>query len=273
MQKFSVLMSVYAKEKPDYLHRAIQSIWDDQSVKPDQIILVQDGPLTDELHKIIKIWDNKLNNKFKNIILNKNVGLGDALNSGIQACSYELIARMDTDDIASKDRFTKQLAIFQEQEIDICGSWVSEFDTDENHITSFRKVPEHHNKIVEFSKKRNPLNHPAVMYKKSAVQKAGGYIRMTWFEDYYLWSRMLLAGARVYNIQEPLVNMRAGYSQLERRKGFQYAYQEFIFQKRLLKIGFINKTEFMKNIAIRLSVRILPRKMVTILYNKIRNIE
>ena len=268
--KFSVLMSIYHKEKPKYFDRCMQSIWDEQSVKPNEIVLIQDGKLTDELYKAIEKWQEKLGTGFKTIPLEKNVGLGDALNIGLQNCSYELVARMDTDDIAMLDRFEKQLKVFEDSDIDICSSWVSEFDSDENEIVSYRKLPKDHDEIASFARKRCPINHPAVMYKKSEVQKAGGYKKMMWFEDYYLWARMILNGAKFYNIQEPLVNMRAGYGQLERRSGFKYAIEEYRFLKKLKEIGFLNSFEFYKSLLVRFIVRVLPKKVVKIVYKKLR---
>ena len=164
--KFSVLMSIYKKEEPKYFNRAMQSIWDEQTVKPDEIVLVQDGTLTDGLHKAIDEKKEKIGEVFKTVPLEKNVGLGDALNAGIKHCSYELIARMDTDDISIPNRFEKQLKAFENNDIDICSSWVSEFDSDENEIILYRKLPEKHNEIIVYSKMRSPINHPAVMYKK-----------------------------------------------------------------------------------------------------------
>ena len=140
--KFSVLMSIYNKEKPEYFNRAMQSIWDEQTVKPDEIVLVQDGKLTDELYNSIEQWKEKLKKIFKTIPLEVNVGLGDALNIGIKHCNFELIARMDTDDISLPNRFEKQLKVFENKNIDICSTWVSEFEDDENKIISYRKLPE-----------------------------------------------------------------------------------------------------------------------------------
>ena len=268
--KFSVLMSIYYKEKPEYFDRAMQSIWDEQNVKPDEIVLVQDGKLTDELYEAINQWNNKIGNIFKTIPLEENVGLGDALNIGLKKCSYELVARMDTDDIAKQNRFEKQLKVFENSDIDICSSWVSEFDNDENKIISYRRVPQTHEEIVDFAKKRCPINHPAVMYKKSEVQNANGYKNMMWFEDYYLWVRMILNGAKFYNIQEPLVNMRAGYGQLERRSGFKYAIEEYKFLKKLKEIGFLNGFEFYRNLLVRFIARVLPKKIVKVVYKQIR---
>jgi len=268
--KFSVLMSLYYKEKAEYFDKCMESIWDEQTVKPNEIILVEDGKLTDELYEVIEKWKEKLGDSFKTIPLEQNVGLGDALNIGLQNCSYEMVARMDTDDISLSNRFEKQLKIFEDSDIDVCGSWVSEFDNNENEIISYRKIPKNHNEIIKFAKKRNPLNHPSVMYKKSIVENAGGYKKMMWFEDYYLWIRMMLNGAKFFNIQEPLVNMRAGYGQLERRSGFKYAIEEYKFQKAIFYLGFISKREFIKNIAIRFLSRILPKFVVKMLYKILR---
>jgi len=268
--KFSVLMSIYYKERAEYFDRCMQSIWDEQTIKPDEIVLVQDGKLRDELYLIIDKWQKKLGDIFKIIPLEQNVGLGDALNIGLQNCSYEIIARMDTDDISHSQRFEKQLEVFKYNNIDICSSWVSEFDNNENEIISYRKLPEQYDDIIKFAKKRNPLNHPAVMYKKSIVEKVGSYKKMMWFEDYYLWVRMILNGAKFYNIQEPLVNMRAGYGQLERRSGWKYSIEEFKFQKRILSLNFISFSEFIRNVAIRFTSRIVPKKVINLIYKRLR---
>lgn len=267
---FSVLMSIYQKEKAEYFQRAMQSIWDEQIIKPTEIVLVQDGPLTSELDLVINNWKKKLGATLKLVPLEENVGLGDALNEGIKCCTNELIARMDTDDIALPNRFENQLKLFENFEIDICSSWVSEFDQDENEIISYRKVPESHENILKFARTRNAINHPAVMYKKTAVVKAGGYKKMMWFEDYYLWARMIMDGAKFYNIQEPLVNMRAGYSQLERRGGIKYALEEVAFQRELFKIGLINYFEFIRNVCIRFISRTIPKSLLKQIYKKLR---
>ena len=268
--KFSVLLSIYHKEKVEYFDRAMKSIWDEQTVKPNEIVLIEDGKLTDELYKTIEKWKNKLHDALKIIPLEYNRGLGEALNVGLSKCRYALVARMDTDDVALPDRFEKQLQVFKSYDIDICSSWVSEFELTENNIASYRKLPEKHHQLVTFSKKRNPLNHPAVMYKKAIVQSAGGYKDLTWFEDYYLWVRVIVNGGKLYNIQEPLVNMRAGYAQLERRGGFKYAMSEVRLQKKFLDLGFINIFEFIRNISIRFTSRVVPKYILKKIYSKLR---
>ncbi len=269
LPNFSVLLSIYVNETPSNFNRAMQSIWDDQTVKPTEIILVQDGTLTEQLYETIAIWKKKLNNIFKIIQLKKNKGLGYALNTGLERCSFEIIARMDTDDISRENRFEKQIEILRNNNIDICSSWVTEFEGNSTVVTSSRKVPKTHSLIYKYAKKRNPINHPAAMFKKKAVLKAGGYKEMLWFEDYYLWVRMLKCGCKFYNIQEPLVNMRAGAAQLQRRSGLEYAIKEYTFQKKLLDIGFLNKIEFLRNILLRLTIRIIPKKMISLIYHKI----
>lgn len=268
--KFSVLLSIYHKEEVSYFNTAMKSIWDKQTIKPNEIVLVQDGLLTEALYIAITEWKDKLDNTLKIIALEENKGLGDALNIGLNHCTYELIARMDTDDIATEDRFEKQLQIFNTIDIDVCSTWISEFEDDENIILSYRQLPEFHEDLIDFSKKRNPINHPAVMYRKSSVLAAGGYQTMMLFEDYYLWVRMFQSGARFYNIQEVLVNMRAGSAQLERRSGFQYAKKEIVFQKKLFDIGFITTYELVRNISIRFTTRIVPKSLVRYIYQAFR---
>lgn len=204
------------------------------------------------------------------IKLEKNVGLGDALSIGLDECKYELIARMDTDDISMPDRFEKQLQVFLDDSIDICSSWVGEFENDEKNIISYRKIPQNHNDITKFAKTRSPINHPSVMYKKSIVLKAGGYKKMMWFEDYYLWARMIVNGAKFYNIQEPLVSMRAGYEMLQRRRGVRYMLSELALQREFLNIKFINYFEFFKNCLLRITVRVMPKMLMQKIYKKIR---
>lgn len=269
--KFSVLMSIYHKENPIWFDRAMQSIWDEQTIKPNEIVLVQDGPLNDDLYKSIDAWKIKLSDVFKTIALDENVGLGDALNIGIKECSHELIARMDTDDISLPNRFEKQLKVFENSDIDICSSWVSEFDKDKKQILSYRKLPKKHDEIVSFAKKRCPINHPAVMYKKFVVQNAGGYKRMMFFEDYFLWARMIVNAAKFHNIQEPLVHMRAGYGQLERRSGLAYAKNEINLLKEFRKIGFLTTGEYIKNLFIRVPIRLMPIGILKFAYGLLRS--
>ncbi|ASM37281.1 MAG: glycosyltransferase [Campylobacter sputorum] len=268
---FSVLLSIYYRENPKHFNRAMQSIWDTQILKPNEIVLVEDGELTKELYDEINIWQYKLGDILKIVKLKKNMGLGDALAIGLQECKNELIARMDTDDIALPNRFQRQIEIFKKDTlIDICSSWVGEFEDDENSIYAYRKLPEFHADIVKFAKTRSPLNHVAVMFKKSSVLEAGNYKKMLLIEDYYLWVRMILNGSKFYNIQEVLVNVRAGQAQLYRRQGLKYAINELRVQHMFYKIGFLSIFEFIINSVLKFSVRIMPNFIIKNIYKFLR---
>ena len=192
MQSFSVLLSLYHKESALFLHQSLESVFA-QTLLPTEVILVEDGPLSEELHAVVKeFMDRYL--ELKVIPLVENQGLGKALNEGLKHCSYDIVARMDTDDVAKPDRFEKQLAIFQEHpEVDVVGAWIDEFEGAVSNVLSVRKVPKDQEDILRFAKGRCPVNHPVVMFRKSAVLKAGGYKHFPLFEDYYLWVRMLMA--------------------------------------------------------------------------------
>ena len=269
---FSVLMSVYIKENPKYFDRALQSITDDQILKPNQIVLVKDGPLTDELEKIIKKWSEKYKNLFKIIPLEKNMGLGEALRIGIENCSYNLIARMDTDDIAKPERFQEQIKIFKNNEVDLVGSWIDEFWEVDNKIKvqKIRKVPEKDKDIKEKLKFLNSFNHPTVMYKKIEVLKSGSYSeKYHLMEDYYLWVRMAMDNCKFYNIQKSLLFFRTTPDTYKRRGGVKFIKADVLFQTELLKIGFINIFEYLRNLFVRISFRIIPWQLREVLQKKL----
>lgn len=268
--KFSVLMSLYYKEKATFLDRCLESI-EQQTLKPDEIVIVEDGPLTDCLYECLRSWETRL--PIVRVRLAENVGLGRALNCGLKVCNNEIIARMDTDDICDLTRFDKQLSVLVGSDVDICGSWVSEFETSCDIITAFRKPPEIHAEIVATSNFRNPLNHPSVMYRKEAVLSVGGYDHVLFFEDYHLWLKLIDRGYKFYNIQEPLVSMRAGISQLSRRGGLNYARFEFAFLKRSSSEGIMRKRHAIRNMLIRLPLRLLPTKSLGKVYRIIRSKE
>lgn len=265
MMKFSVLMSVYFKENPKYLSEAIESVLN-QTVMPSEIVIVKDGKLSGDLDHVINNYIEKYKNLFKIIELKENQGLGVALEKGIIACSYEIIARMDTDDISKNDRFEKQLKIMEEKSLDIVGSNISEFDGEEENIISQRLVPETLEEIKKFSKRRNPFNHMTVMYKKESILNAGNYKEFLWFEDYNLWVRALLKGANCYNIQENLVNARTGREMFSRRGGIKYIKQEIKMQKFMVKNKYISLYTYCTNILERIFIRVLPNKIRETIY-------
>lgn len=266
--RFSVLLSVYRKEQASYLQQSLDSIFS-QTLLPDEVILVKDGPLTDELERVVEEFVLEYP-ALKVVPLAENQGLGKALNEGLKHCSYELVARMDTDDVAKPTRFEKQMAVFQiHPEFDVVGAWIDEFEGDVENVISIRKLPERHEKILSFAKKRCPINHPVVMFKKSAVVTAGGYQHFPLFEDYYLWVRMLMNGSKFYNIPESLLYFRFSPDMFRRRGGWKYAKDEFRFQCKLFELGFIRHVEFCRNVGIRFVARIIPNCLRSLLYKKV----
>lgn len=265
---FSVLLSVYYRENPQFLKQALESTWFDQSLKPDEIVVVKDGPLTEKLDKIIA--DFAKTAPVVIVALEKNQGLGAALNIGITHCTHEIIARMDSDDICYPVRFQKQMEfLIKNPTIDLVSSWIDEFiETPEQHIVSTRKLPESHPEVIKFAQKRCPVNHPVVVFKKSAVLKAGGYQHFPLFEDYYLWARMLMSGAKFHNLQESLLYFRTNPETYKRRGGFKHALVEIRMQFKFREIGLIKLPRMLQNILIRLTVRLMPNKLRSLFYKK-----
>ena len=257
MVDFSVLMSVYHKEKPEYLRQSFDSIYQ-QSVAPTEIILVEDGPLTPSLYEAISREEQRFP-QLRRVVLPTNQGLGVALNKGLEACSYDLVARMDTDDISTPDRFQVQLAFMQQHpEVDVLSAWITEFDHEPSNVVGIRNLPEQHHDIFLFGKKRNPINHPVVMFRRQAVIKAGGYQPCYLFEDYYLWVRMLQGGHRFHNLQQSLLLFRRSPEMIRRRGGLTYARNEILFLKKLRETGYISTYRLVRNILQRFFIRLLP---------------
>lgn len=264
---FSVLLSLYSKEQPSFLKKSLDSLLS-QSLPPNEIVLVRDGPLTIDLETVISDFA-KCCTSLKVVTLSHNQGLGKALNEGLKHCSYELVARMDTDDIAKPDRFEKQIRVFDAySNIDVCSAWMEEFIESPKYPVSVKKIPERHEDIAIYAKSRNPVNHPVVMFKKKAVLEAGGYQHFLLFEDYYLWVRMLKNGAKFYNLQESLLYFRTSSDMFKRRGGWKYAINEYHFQKIMLDMDMISYKQFILNVITRFPVRIAPNQVRSWLYKK-----
>ena len=267
--EYSVLMSVYKKEKAEFLKEAIESI-QKQSKKTDDFVLVCDGELNESLDKVILDKKEEMGDVLNVIRLKENVGLGKALNYGVQCCKYDLIARMDTDDIAVPNRFELQIKEFiKDNELVLCGAQIAEFEDNPQVINGYRKVPLTQKEILKFSKKRNPFNHMTVMFRKQAILDAGKYQEMPYFEDYWLWIRILQKRYVVKNIDKILVNVRAGAEMLDRRGGLSYARASYIFLKATYDSGLICYSEYLVGLVIRISFVMMPTCIRKFLYNKI----
>mgnify|MGYP001164727599 CR=1 FL=1 len=267
--KFSVLMSVYNKENPDYLRLSLESILVDQSVIPTEVVLVEDGPLTDELYIVLEDFKSRYS-FLKTISLKSNVGLGLALNEGLKHCRFDWVARMDSDDIAIKTRFEEQLKFIKSNPtIDIVGGGIDEFLDSIDEIVSHKSVPTQHDEIVKMAKRRNPLCHMTVMFKKERVEKAGGYLALPYVEDYYLWVRMIATGAKLSNIDKTLVYARVGNGMFNRRGNKEQITSWKVLNQYMMQQKLVSPLEvFINQIYIRLFVY-MPASVKKVIYGKV----
>ncbi|NLJ17773.1 glycosyltransferase [Globicatella sulfidifaciens] len=241
--KYSVLMSIYHKEKPDFFIKSIESMLR-QTIKPDEIVIVKDGPLTPELDQVINKYINQEPGLFTIVPLEKNLGLGLALNEGLKRCRNELVARMDTDDISLENRCELQLREFDNNpKLCIVGSWTNEFFEEPSNIVTSRIVPEKHEDIMKFSRRRSPFNHPTVMYKKTSVLDCGGYQDVLRKEDIDLFIRMLHNGCFSMNIPKPLLLFRSNEDNYKRRKTWVNCKSYISVIYRFWKMGYSSTTD------------------------------
>ena len=270
MQPFSVLVSVYKNDAPPFFSCAMDSILN-QTLSPAEIVLVRDGEVPDELQQTIDSYCRKYPELIRYIPLEVNGGLGNALRIGVERAKYDLIARMDSDDVALPNRFELQAKAFEEHlEVGIIGGQITEFIDAEENIVSRRVVPTGHEEIVEYCKTRSPMNHMTVMFRKSAVLGAGNYMDLYFAEDYYLWCRMLANGCRFLNLSEVLVNVRVGAAMYRRRGGWKYFRSLRTIEKFKLRLSLIERACYIKNVFIRfVQCLFLPSWLRELVYKKI----
>lgn len=268
MEKYSVLMSLYKKEKSEYLKEAIDSMIN-QTISPDEIVIVEDGPLTEELYKVVNDYKICYPNMFNIVVNEKNIGLGLSLNNGLNACKNELVARMDTDDISKKDRCQKQLELFDKKpELSIVGAWVDEFYISTNEIVSTRVVPSKHEEIYNFAKRRSAFNHPVVMYKKSKVLENNGYSNLRRNQDVDLFGRMLFAGCKAENIEESLLFFRSNDDLAKRRKSWENTKSYIDTIKKFWKMGYSSFLDYLIVAIAQTGMFIMPVKLQHWVYKK-----
>ena len=266
---YSVLMPVYGAVKPEHLRESIESILR-QSVPTDDFVLVCDGPLTEALDAVVAEAAAAFAGRMQVIRLERNEGAGHALMAGLEHCRHELVARMDSDDVSRPDRCERQLAVFRERpDCAIVSGTVEEFGDDVGRPGKKRVLPEDGAALLDWAKKRNPFNHPCVMYRKSAVLAAGGYQDFYLLEDYYLWVRMLRMGYTGCNIQEPLLWMRAGDDLYRRRSGWRYAESQRKLLRYMRDVGFIDSRQYLVGCVVRTVVSVLPNGLRRLLYQSV----
>lgn len=258
MKQFSVITSVYKNDKQEFVKVALDSMLVNQSVKPTEIVLVQDGPVPDKLSELLSEYENRYPGVMHIFRLEKNGGLGNALKIGVDNAKYDIIARMDSDDICMSDRFEKQLAyLATHPDCDIVGGQITEFIDKPGNIVGKREVPCDNEGIYQYMRSRCALNHPTVMFKKKSLQDAGNYQDWFWNEDYYMWIRMMERGCIFANLPDVLVNMRSGIDQYGRRGGKKYFDSEIGIKKLMLKKGMITHKEYIVNYIVRFIIQLM----------------
>jgi O86/O127-antigen biosynthesis alpha-1,3-N-acetylgalactosaminyltransferase len=269
---FSVLISTYKNDNSDCLNKALESIFN-QSLTPNQVVLVIDGNIPAESEKILLKFKETYSDIFETVRLANNLGLGNALNQGLKYCIFPLVARMDSDDECFFDRFKKQVEyLTKHKDVAVVGSFVEEFITIPQDYGKIKKAPIGYAKIKKYATYRNPLNHPTVMFRKEAIESVGSYKEINLFEDYYLWLRLLKAGYKIDNISESLVYFKIGNDLIGRRHGFSYMKKELAFFTTCRKEGLLSFISYFLLIISRLPMRLLPKKVLLILYrNLLRN--
>ena len=269
---FSVLISVYNNDKPEWLSEALRSIYHYQTLKPSEIVIVIDGPINEKLYAVIEKFSNEIG-IVKRIALRRNMGLFFALNEGLKHCSNEIVARMDADDISLPYRFEVQIKkMLENPRIAVLGSYIEEYDEKMENIIGIRKVPVTYFDVIRFSKKRSPVNHVTAVLRKSIVLSVGGYPPIKNFEDYALWCNIIKNGYIICNIPEILVKVRGGVSLLKRRSGLEYLRKEIKLIKYLKEIEFYTYKDILLYSFPRLMTRLLPEKAIQFIYtNFLRN--
>jgi len=264
---YSVLMSVYYKERAEYLRLSMQSMID-QSIPPEQFVLVCDGPLTPELNEVIAEFQGAYPQLYTVVRLERNVGIGVALNIGIQHCRNELVARMDADDIAVKDRMEMQLAELKKYpHISVLGGQIAEFYDDPSVITGYRQVPINEDDIRERIKFRNPMNHMTVVLRKSHILAVGNYQDVPGFEDYFLWTSLTANGCSLRNIKAVCCVVRANAGMYSRRGGVKYFQNTMRVERFLRDKKIINSWEFYRNVAVRfVGTIVVPPKLRKVVF-------
>ena len=268
MSKFSVLVSIYNKEKPEWFREALDSIFA-QTLQPYEIVLVEDGPLTPELYEVIDEYQSRF--PIFNIVKNEtNLGLGMALRKGVEASKTEYLMRMDTDDIIPPCRFEHQMKKIEEG-YDVVSCWAQLFMGSFDNVIAVKTRPEKHDDIVKLAHKRSPICHAGTLFRKSAVLKAGNYLHYKLYEDYHLVIRLIMSGAKFYNMQEVLYYVRTTPEQMDRRSGFNYLKTELAFFKEFHRKGFFTTGDFFKNCIIRSIARLAPSSLRSKVLTRIWN--
>jgi glycosyltransferase involved in cell wall biosynthesis len=270
MINFSVLMSVYKFDDPIYVSLAIDSILN-QSLMPNQVVIIVDGPISSNLSDTINTYESG-HQIISCYYLDENRGLSYALNYGLEKCTYDYVARMDSDDISLPHRFERQICYLDNnKDIALLGSWYAQYDESMLTFQILRMVPELNADLIRYSKSRTPFNHVTAIFRKSKIIDSGGYPDIEGlFEDWWLAHNLISNGYRIHNLQEILVNVRGGKNFLNRRGGFKYLISEVSNLFNMYQAKHFTVFQLIKNLIIRIPIRLLPNKFRFYIYALIR---
>ncbi len=267
-EPFSLLMAIYAGDRPEFFAQAFTSTVHNQTRRPDEVVVVQDGPIPAELARCVAELTAASPVPVVHVVLQDNLGLGPALVAGLAECTYDVVARMDADDVSEPTRFAAQLPLL-EAGADIVGTGLREFlhdPGDPADMLGTRTPPTDPRQISRAARFHDPFNHPTVVYRRRAVHAAGGYQDLPMMEDYLLFARMLAAGARPANLAEPLVNYRVGAGAYARRGGWRMLVSELALQRRLRRLGFTTPLQYGRNLVVRGGYRLVPESLRRLAY-------
>ncbi|MGE3285560.1 MAG: glycosyltransferase [Pseudonocardia sp.] len=263
----SLLLPVWKADRPDLLRAAFVSTVDQQTRRPDEVVIVRDGPVAAPLQECLDALAAQSPVPVRVLALPRNLGLGPALDAGLEACRHDLVARMDADDISLPHRFAVQLPLMDSA--DLVGSGLLEIGTGLDDVVGRRTPPTAPADIVARARFADPFNHPTVVYRRELVRSVGGYGDFAVMEDYLLWARMILAGARVANVAEPLVGYRVGAGAYARRGGWRQLRAELELQRRFREIGFTTPAQFVRNVVVRGGYRLVPEAVRRRAYRRV----
>lgn len=266
-REFSLLLPVYAGDTAEHVRLAFDSSVGGQALPPAEVIIVQDGPVGDPLTAELDRLVAESSVPVEVVRLTRNVGLTEALNAGLAACRYPVIARMDADDVSVADRFERQWELIAAG-ADLVGTGMVEFERDPDVLGARRVPPVGSDRIRDHARTHNPFNHPTMMYRRAAIEAIGGYEPFGKMEDYWLGIRMIASGARTENIADPLLKYRVGSGAFERRGGLEEARTEWRLQRAMLRIGFITRGQYVRNVVVKGAYRLMPAGVKRVLFRR-----
>lgn len=268
MTPFSLLLPIYHADNPAHLTRAFDSAVTEQTRQPDEVVLVRDGEVPLALEQVLNELTAASPVPVRRVDLAANVGLGHALDAGLAACAHDVVARMDADDISLPERFAVQLPVI-EAGADLVGSALLEFGEHEDDIVGTRTPPLGEEEIKRWARFADPFNHPTVVYRRAWVERSGGYRDLPLMEDYWLFARMIDAGARVANVAEPQVKYRIGAGAYARRDGWELLRSEIALQRHFRSMGFVSRSQYARNLVVRGGYRLVPERLRKAAYVRI----